>query len=182
MNSSDLNLEDFAAPVDTIAGTEKDSVFFVIARAKGLVLALRPLVMVVPMEDSTGVNQPVVCVGARLRIEAEDAKASVSDGEAVFGILGFVTKGMHASQVIRIPMGSQYYLSPGLMPNLLEELDPAYKIVLDLQSRLGVVGVETTLSAEDIQDILKVSYCDYFVMVEPCPVDSNTVEYGTQIH
>jgi hypothetical protein len=171
----DMNFGDIKA--ETIKGTEVDSVYMVIASAKGLKLAIRPLVEALPVKviDSDDYRAALV-LGARLRVVAEDPDADHADAEAAFGMLGFTNKGEHASQVIGIT------LAP--LPCGVDEARRRWKdqaltglLVNEVVSSMAEVDVVPSVSVFAIEAWLDQEY--ETKLPETPPVDlSNKVAFG----
>ena len=174
----EMNFGDIKA--ETIRGTEADSVFMVIASAKGLKLAIRPLLipMPLPVLGSEDEYRAGLVLGARLRVVAKDpqAEVTVAAAEGAFGILGFVDKGPHVSQVIGIPLAA--------LPCGVEEARRRWKgegltsvLVNTVAERLMGVGLAPSVSTFAIEAWLDQEYED--TLPETPGIDtSNTVVFG----
>lgn len=140
--------------METMKGTEKDSVYVVVAKADDLKLGIRPLITAEPREID-GKQYIVGMVAMRLRVETCGPNGVVSMASSAFGIGDFAEKeGGHASRLIRFPIGLAP-LSLTEVKDRMEKFDPITALLNAIEERLS--KVETPM-AKPIADLKM--WCD----------------------
>lgn len=93
-----------SAFMETISGSEPDSVYLVVAKNDGLTLGIRPLVF--PLEvlsNEKSKTAVVLHLGARVRVISSSPDGSTLTANSSF-FPGFTDKGGHSSQVMGVPL------------------------------------------------------------------------------
>ena len=140
-----------AANLETIPGTEQGSHYFVLAKANGLVLAVRPIIFIM---KTTGIFH----LGVRLRAVLENMDGDLNTASTVFNFPeGFYVKGAHASMVAGMPV-AEHPFSPNELNLTIKEHGLVSKFAEEILGRLTEAGITPIVSQDILVEILNLTY------------------------
>lgn len=147
-----MEFEKFEMPkIETISGSEKGSIFVIIAKNKGLKMGIRVFLSPYPIKESNW-----VVLAFRLRVEADGFSVNSEMAQQNFGEFPFYESHSHASALGIVPLVA-LPCSPAEVYNHYTSFDGALEqnIIDQIKEKFGKTGAALCLDEEIILETLR---------------------------